>query len=93
MLSHDHFQPKRRGNAMSNTERQRQFRLRNPGYYGRLHRARKARIDAALAAKAAAEAQTPLLLPAPAETIRIPGVNAIPTREELAAMKAERVSA
>jgi hypothetical protein len=29
---------------MSNTERQRRFRERNPGYYGRLHRKRKAAI-------------------------------------------------
>jgi hypothetical protein len=96
MLSHDHFQPKRRPAPVSNTERQRQFRLRNPGYYGRLHRARDAQIDAALAAKAAMETlmqKALLCLPAPAEQIRIPGVNAIPTREELAAMQAERAAA
>jgi hypothetical protein len=31
----------RKATAMSNTERQRRFRERNPGYYGRLHRKRK----------------------------------------------------
>ena len=65
---------------MSNTERQRRFRERNPGYYGRLHRQRRAPIKAMLAqswaearARAQAEAEAsvtavkrvPLMLPAP----------------------------
>lgn len=33
---------------MSNAERQRRFRERNPGYYGRLHRKRNAAIKARL---------------------------------------------
>lgn len=33
----------------SNTQRQREFRARNPGYYGRLHRKRKAEREAARA--------------------------------------------
>ena len=33
---------------MSNAERQRRFRERNPGYYGRLHRKRNAAIKAIL---------------------------------------------
>ena len=56
---------------MSNVERQRRFRERHPGYYGRLHRKRKAGIKARLAqqraaaqaqaqAQAQAEAQAPL---------------------------------
>ena len=49
---------------MSNTERQRRFRARNPGYYGRLHRKRNAgakamlkRLHAEAQAKAQAEIQ------------------------------------
>jgi hypothetical protein len=42
--------------------------------------------------QAIAQAKRPLMLPAPAETVRIPGVNAIPTRDELAAMAEERIS-
>ncbi len=38
---------------MSNAERQRQFRERNPGYYGRLHRKRRAEAEAYAAARAA----------------------------------------
>lgn len=78
--------------AMSNTERQRQFRERNPGYYGRLHRKRNAAMHASIAAEHAMAAVTvvvrePLMLPAPVETIRIPGVNAIPTPQEMLAMR------
>jgi hypothetical protein len=74
---------------MSNGERQRQFRKRNPGYYGRLHRKRNAQI-AAMQAQREAVAQIlavkpePLMLPAPVETIEIPGMNmigALPNRE------------
>ena len=36
---------------MSNLERQRRFRERNPGYYGRLHAKRRARVQALLEAK------------------------------------------
>ncbi len=57
---------------MSNTERQRQFRERNPGYYQRLHAKRKAQVQALceqlLRDKAIAEIMTPampLCLPAP----------------------------
>jgi len=59
---------------MSKAERQRQFRERNPGYYGRLHRKRTAAIMASLAEKAAAKVavKTPLMLPAPVELIVIP---------------------
>ena len=114
------FQPRSR-NPVSNAERQRQFRERNPGYYGRRHRKRKQQFVVSAAAKqvalamgltesaatavgylvavkevhlllAIAQAKRPLMLPAPAETLRIPGVNAIPTRAELAAMTAERAA-
>ena len=70
---------------MSNTERQRRFRKRNPGYYGRLHAKRRAAVRASVAAQAAQAAVTfaparaePLMLPAPVEQVVIPGVNAIP---------------
>jgi hypothetical protein len=67
---------------MSNAERQRLFRERNPGYYGRLHARQRARVKA-LAAQRAAVAQllavkpTPLMLPAPVVIPVIPGLNAI----------------
>jgi hypothetical protein len=66
---------------MSNAERQRQFRERNPGYYGRLHAKRRAAVRAFAAERVAAA--TParsamLLLPAPVELLLIPGLNAIP---------------
>ena len=54
---------------MSNKERQRQFRERNPGYYGRLHRKRKARL------RATAEAT----VPAPP----VPVVRALPSPEDV----------
>jgi hypothetical protein len=64
---------------MSNAERQRQFRERNPGYYGRLHARRRAAVralDAQLsaAAQATAARREPLLLPAPVEALEIPGM-------------------
>jgi hypothetical protein len=76
---------------MSNYERQRRFRERNPGYYGRLHRKRNAEmlalraaqqvaVEAAevVAAEVTAVRREPLMLPAPVVTFEIPGVNAIP---------------
>jgi hypothetical protein len=68
---------------MTNAERQRQFRARNPGYYGRLHARRRAGQKAAAAAMnaqlmALAAKREPLLLPAPVELLVIPGINAIP---------------
>jgi hypothetical protein len=74
MMQHTGLQPTP---AMSNTERQRRFRKRNPGYYGRLHRKRNAAI-ASLMAAGAAEAQralpapAQLLLPAPVEQFLFP---------------------
>ena len=79
----------RRSPAVSNTERQRQFRQRNPGYYGRL----KARERAACKARVAAAQGVaeilhayrtqPLMLPAPVEPIEIPGMTTIPLRDAL----------
>ena len=73
---------------VSNTERHRQFRERNPGYYGRLHRRRKEEVRAYGEARRAAEAMVSLtfkpvlMLPAPVEVIAIPGINAIPAVRE-----------
>jgi hypothetical protein len=73
--------------AVSNTERQRQFRQRNPGYYGRLkakqRAASKAWVKERLAiAQGVAEIlcaylKTPLMLPAPVDTIELPGITTI----------------
>jgi hypothetical protein len=79
---------------MSNAERQRRFRARNPGYnrkYNRhptadqRHRARQAALEAV--AKVEAHMQQvlhctlckplPLMLPAPVETLILPGMNTI----------------
>jgi hypothetical protein len=79
---------------MSNLERQRQFRERNPGYYGRLHARRRAETEARLemkrleAAQAKVARRQPLMLPAPVETIEIPGMNVIPALHELQALQA-----
>jgi hypothetical protein len=63
---------------MSNAERQRRFRQRNPGYYGRLHRTRNAMADALIVAHVtlpapaqALSAPTQLLLPAPVEQLSL----------------------
>lgn len=72
------FYPRGTFPATSNTQRQREFRERNPGYCGRLHRRQKAEVDAIIAAQKAAaqvaaqvqvEAVTPLALPAPVMTL------------------------
>lgn len=58
---------------MSNAERQREFRKRNPGYYGRLHRKRKAEVAEYGRMQAFALAfstiKPVLMLPAPVETM------------------------
>jgi hypothetical protein len=71
--------------AISNAERQRHFRERNPGYYGRLHRQRKAVVDALCAAGAAQArmalaAPVQLMLPAPVEQLTLFDF-ALPQRE------------
>ena len=81
---------------MSNTERQRQFRERNPGYYGRLHARRRAGGKAAVAAMkaqmmASAAKREPLLLPASLELLEIPGINVIPKAMPLRASNAPLV--
>jgi hypothetical protein len=79
---------------MSNTERQRRFRKRNPGYFNRYKRKPdKAAIQqtllAALTAAEKAEAEKahatrePLALPAPVVTTEIPGMNMVPPMREL----------
>ena len=69
---------------MSNGERQRQFRERNPGYYGRLNRKRNAEMLALRAARmAVAEAivakPEPLMLPAPVQDPAMDALNALST--------------
>ena len=59
----------------SNAERQRQFRKRNPGYYGRLHARDRAARNARVAMmrleaqRANSVPREPLMLPAPVEVI------------------------
>jgi hypothetical protein len=78
---------------MTNAERQREFRLRNPDYYRLLQAKRRAPLKAARAARRremAAGARVaailhayrtlPLMLPAPVETIEIAGITALPLR-------------
>jgi hypothetical protein len=76
---------------MSNAERQRLFRERNPDYY-RLRRARqraetKTFLEQQAAVRVAAVHREPLMLPAPVEVMEIPGVNAIPAAGETVARK------
>jgi hypothetical protein len=71
-----HFPPK------SNTERQRRFRKNHPGYYQRLHAKQRAQVQALAEAREAVEqamarARHQLLLPAPVESIEIPGITTI----------------
>jgi hypothetical protein len=64
----------------SNYQRQQEFLARHPGYYQRYHAKRRAELKAALAAQQAqlqATAREPLMLPAPVETIEIPGMTTI----------------
>jgi len=75
----------------SNAERQREFRQRHPGYYQRLHAKRRAAVRAIRAQREFVTAFAMQIssvavyraLPAPVETIVIPGVNAIPTMREV----------
>ena len=92
-----------RGRPRTNTERQREFRERNPNYYRDLKRRERAasraggKLLAARLAMQAAQAaflqRALLCLPAPVQTLDLPGVNAIPTREQMLAMQAERAAA
>ena len=71
--------------TLSNTERQRQFRERNPGYYGRLHAKRRAEVNAMIAqcaAEATAATPVPLALAAPVMTIPLPTRLALPAPVE-----------
>ena len=89
---------------MSNTERQRQFRERNPGYYGHLHRRRRERVDAPtlhLAAMAVAESpvqvqvtivqrvKQQLALPAPVEQLEFAGLFAMIESRETVVVERE----
>jgi hypothetical protein len=87
------FQPKGMHAAMTNTQRQREFRRRNPGYYQRLHAQRRAGVLAyrekhrAIAA-VMQEIPQVLMLPAPGQSSVIPMPVLIPHRErELVALQ------
>ena len=85
------FYPRGYFPPVSNTERQREFRQRNPGYYGRLHAKRRAESKARPAAQAAVEQPglsapfaTPavpmkplLMLPAPVQDPAMDALNAL----------------
>jgi hypothetical protein len=84
------FRPRTRS-PKSNAERQREFRERNPGYYGRIKA--KERAASKAYAKAYLEAERvkaffkayctmPLMLPAPVEPIEIPGMTMLPLRDQ-----------
>src|SRR5688500_11360566 len=80
------FYPRGSFPPVSNTERQREFRERNPGYYARIQAKKRAACKARVAAMLDAQRATAallaksrqLMLPAPVELFVIPGVNAIP---------------
>ncbi|MGI9014356.1 MAG: hypothetical protein ACR2GY_08920 [Phycisphaerales bacterium] len=80
---------------VSNTERQRQFRERNPGYYGRLHRKRKEQVRVCrekrlfLEAwrKAHIEVKADRLLPAPHQVSCMSGSDFIHEIEEAIALR------
>jgi hypothetical protein len=71
----------------SNAERQRDFRRRNPGYYGRLKARHRAKVKAlgmqlkGIETILKAYQTMPLMLPAPVEQFEIPGIT-IPLRRE-----------
>ena len=63
---------------VSNAERQRQFRKRNPGYSKRRHARIRAGFLAYMATPAiAAPPKEMLALPAPVEVLELPGLNLI----------------
>lgn len=70
--------------AMSNTERQREFRRRNPGYYKRLHARRRSALKVHLPAlvieNTPVEQKVQLMLPAPVVTVDIPGMTTIASK-------------
>jgi hypothetical protein len=74
---------------VSNYQRQVEFRARNPGYYGRLHRKRKAQRLALREAKRREQfiaklfPKLPLMLPAPVETIDLFSMLPIRQRERV----------
>ena len=87
---------------MSNNERQRRFRERHPGYYGRLHRKRNAPIKAMLAqrwaefrAQAHAEAQASVVAvkPMPPTMLMLPAPAIDPLAIELSALTESRKAA
>jgi hypothetical protein len=83
---------------MSNYERQVAFRKRNPGYYGRLHRRRRAAQKVAgvameMAQAAATAPASPTALPAPKPVLMLPAPVENPLIAEINAIKARLASA
>jgi hypothetical protein len=91
------FYPRGYFPPVSSTERQREFRERNPGYYQRLHAKRRAelkgRVELALrAAERAAAAQVTLTLPVPTWRLALPAPVVDPLLVELNALVAQRAT-
>ena len=74
----------------SNRERQRQFRERNPGYYGRLHRRQNAEMEARFAARAAAEAAAKERVEAVVPVEEVPKPWALPMPKPMLCLPAPR---
>src|SRR5688572_24923223 len=74
---------------VSNTERQRQFRERNPGYYGRLHAKSRAECKARVAAALAAVQQVALPVPPVTPVLMLPAPVQDPAMAALNAMAAK----
>ena len=85
------FYPRGYFPPVSNTERQRQFRERNPGYYRRLHAKRRAETKArvaALAEQAATAVPEPLAFPATPPRLMLPAPVQDPAMDALNALAA-----
>jgi hypothetical protein len=86
------FYPRGYFPPVSNTERQREFRERNPGYYQRLHAKRRAEAKA-LAAERAVAAEVILTLPVPTWRLALPAPVVDPLLIELNALAAKHAEA
>ncbi len=83
---------------MSNYERQVAFRQRNPGYYRRLHRRRRAAeqargVEMEMAQAAATAAALPAALPAPKPVLMLPAPVVDPITEQINAIRARLAAA
>ena len=84
------FYPKGHFPPVSNTQRQREFRGRNPGYYQRLHAKRRAAVKALVAQRVTpAPAQVILTIPVPTVRLALPAPVIDPLLVELNALTAK----